>query len=303
MMSTLALLFFQEGASESAGAAEQAAREPWLVEQCNHLFGPPVLAIEKMIMPAIYSLFGAHWTEPGPGETIIPTHIVMLIVLFIICVVGALLLRGSLSVEKPSRGQQLLEVTVEQIRALLDQVVGPYGVRYVPIIGSLAIFILIGNLMGLIPGLEAPTMSINVTGALGITSFLYYMSMGFRQQGVGYLKHFMGGLTGAWLPIGIMIFFVELMSNFVRPITLSVRLFVNIFADHQIGQTFVQLVPPLVPIFTLLLGVFVAFVQTFIFIMLSMVYLSETVPHEEHDTDEHAHGEAHAHTEVAEAHA
>ncbi|HUK91689.1 MAG TPA: F0F1 ATP synthase subunit A [Blastocatellia bacterium] len=285
------LAFFQEGASAESAEAAAPASEPWLVEQFNHVFGPPVLAIEKAIMPAIYGLFGGHWKEPAPGETIIPVHIVMAIILFVICVVGALLMRGKLSVDRPSKGQQLLEIIVEQIRGLLDQVIGPYGLRYIPIIGSMAVFILIGNLMGLIPGLEAPTMSINVTGALAITSFLYYLSMGFRQQGIRYLKHFTGGLTGAWLPLGLMIFVIELMSNFVRPVTLSVRLFVNMFADHLIGQTFLHLAPWLVPIFTLILGVFVAFVQTFIFIMLSMVYLSETVPHEEHDAEEHAHGQ------------
>jgi F-type H+-transporting ATPase subunit a len=292
------LAFLQEETLGSEDVAHDIAHEPWLVEQFNHVFGPPILAIEKIVMPSVYGLFGARWTAPRPGEMIIPTPIVMAIILFIICVVGALLLRGKLSVDRPSKGQQLLEIIVEQIRSLLDQVIGPYGARYVPVIGGMAIFILIGNLMGLIPGLEAPTMSINVTGALAITSFLYYMSMGFRQQGIRYLKHFTGGLTGAWLPLGIMIFFIELMSNFVRPVTLSVRLFVNMFADHLISQTFLQLAPWLVPIFTLVLGVFVAFVQTFIFIMLSMVYLSETVPHEEHDS-----AEEHGHGKVAEAHA
>jgi len=298
------LLLLQEETAAGGGESAAPANEPWLVEQVNHLLGPPVLAIEKAIMPGIYGLFGGHWTAPAPGENVIPTHIVMAIILFIICAVGALLLRGNLSVDRPSKGQQILEIIVEQIRSLLDQVIGPYGARYVPVIGGMAIFILIGNLMGLIPGLEAPTMSINVTGALAITSFLYYMTMGFRQQGIRYLKHFTGGLTGAWLPLGIMIFFIELMSNFVRPVTLSVRLFVNMFADHLIGQTFLQLAPWLVPIFTLILGVFVAFVQTFIFIMLSMVYLSETVPHEEHDEGEHAHSSEQGpagHTAEAEA--
>ena len=98
--------------------------------------------------------------------------------------------------------------------------------------------------------------------------------------------------------LGILIFVVEILSNSVRPVTLSLRLFVNMFADHQIAGAFLNLVPPLVPIFTIVLGVFVSFVQTFIFIMLSMVYLSETVPHEEHDTEEHGHG----HEAVAEAH-
>jgi len=171
--------------------------------------------------------------------------------------------------------------------------------RFVPVIGSFALFILIGNLMSQIPGLGAPTESINVTGALGITSFLYYIGSGFRQQGFRYLKHFTGGLSGAMLiAMGWLIFIVEILSNSVRPVTLSLRLFVNMYADQQIGASFLSLVAPLVPIFTIVLGVFVAFVQTFIFIMLSMVYLSETVPHEEHDHDSEDHG----HEAVAEAH-
>jgi F-type H+-transporting ATPase subunit a len=95
--------------------------------------------------------------------------------------------------------------------------------------------------------------------------------------------------------LGILIFVVEILSNTVRPVTLSLRLFVNMFADHKIASVFLDLAPWLVPIFTIVLGVFVSFVQTFIFIMLSMVYLSETVPHEEHDVEEHGHEPAEAH--------
>jgi F-type H+-transporting ATPase subunit a len=228
----------------------------------------------------------------------VPSHLILVGILFILVVALVLFLRGRLSVDKPSKGQQLLEVAVLQIREMLDQVVGPYGRRYVPVVGSFALFILFGNLIGLVPGFGAATDNINVTGALGVTSFLYYITTGFRQQGIKYLKHFTGGLTGVLLPtLGVLIFFVEIMSNCVRPVTLALRLFVNMFADHKIGQTFLELAPPLVPIFTIILGVFVSFVQTFIFIMLSMVYLSETVPHEEHDHEEHGHGH-----EVAEAH-
>ena len=201
--------------------------------------------------------------------------------------------------DRPSKGQQLLEIVVEQIRGLLDQVIGPYGRRYLPVIGSFAVFILIANLMGQIPGLGAPTENINVTGALGITSFLYFIGSGFRQQGLKYLKHFTGGLTGALLiSLGWLIFIVEIVSNTVRPVTLSLRLFVNMYADHKIGGAFMDLIAPIVPIFTVVLGLFVAFVQTFIFIMLSMVYLSETVPHEEHDDEDHEH----PHEALAEAH-
>jgi F-type H+-transporting ATPase subunit a len=296
-----ALLALLQHASEEPhetveGAAHKAAEhsEPWVVEQANDIFGPIALKIQEAIMPPIYHLFGAHWTPP-PADQAIPGHVVLAIILFIICVVGVLLLRGRLSVDRPSKGQQVLELIVEQVRGLLDQVIGPYGRRYLPVIASFAIFILIANLMGFIPGLGAPTESINVTGALGVTSFLYYIGMGFRQQGIGYLKHFTGGLKGALLPIGVLIFFVEIISNTVRPVTLSLRLFVNMFADHQIGGSFLGLFAPLVPIFTIVLGLFVAFIQTFIFIMLSMVYLSETVPHEDHDHEEQAHDVAMAH--------
>lgn len=299
------LALLQEGhiagaeSAEHAGAATEHSAEPWLVEQANHLFGPAVLNIERVVMPKIYGLFGSQWHEPAHGEPVIPEHIVWVVILFIICVAGVLLLRGKLSVDRPSKGQQLLEVVVEQLRGLLDQVIGPYGHRYLPVIGSFAVFILVGNLMGQIPGLGAPTESINVTGALGATSFLYFIISGFRQQGIRYLKHFTGGLSGALLfAMGWLIFVVEIVSNCVRPITLSLRLFVNMYADQKIAGAFIGLVPAIVPIFTIVLGMFVAFVQTFIFIMLSMVYLSETVPHEEHDVEEHGH----AKEALAEAH-
>ena len=212
------LALLQAGREAAAETVEHAASsskheaEPWLVEQANHIFGPMVLNIERAVMPSIYGLFGAQWHEPAPGEMVIPEHIVWVILLFIIAVVGVLLMRRRLSVDRPSKGQQMLEVLVEQIRGLLDQVIGPYGRRYLPVIGSFAVFILIGNLMGQIPGLGAPTENINVTGALGLTSFLYFIGSGFRQQGWRYLKHFTGGLSGALLfAMGWLIFVVEIV--------------------------------------------------------------------------------------------
>jgi F-type H+-transporting ATPase subunit a len=297
-MLAVILALLQEGQVASAETAEHAtaagehAAEPWFVEQVNHIFGPSVLSLERVVMPKVYGLLGAHWHEPAPDAVVIPEQVVWAVLLFIICIVGVFLLRGKLSIDRPSKGQQLLEIIVEQIRGLLDQVIGPYGRRYVPVIGSFAVFILIGNLMGQIPGLGAPTENINVTGALGLTSFLYFIGSGFRQQGLRYLKHFTGGLSGALLfAMGWLIFVVEIVSNCVRPITLSLRLFVNMYADQKIAGAFMGLVAPIVPIFTIVLGMFVAFVQAFIFIMLSMVYLSETVPHEEHDVEEHGHAQ------------
>lgn len=301
---SLALFLWQhaEEASKAADAAHGKAAEaaghggghhtPWLVEQVNHLLGPSVYKLQSAVMHNI----NPNWH--GNPEEPIPTHIVMMVIAFFVCTVGLYFFRGRLSVDNPSNRQQVVETIVLQVRDLLDQVIGPYGRKYVPVIGAFAVFILISNLMGIIPGLISPTANPNVTWALGLTSFLYYMGSGFRQQGVGYLKHFMGGLSGWLLPFGVIIFVVELISNGLRPFTLGLRLFVNIFADEQIAEAFFSLAPYVIPAVLLVLAVFVAFVQTFIFVMLSIVYLSETVPHDDHDGHEHAgeaHGGEHAH--------
>ncbi len=250
---------------------------------------------------------GAHGGGEGGGhggsllvETLnkvtglhMPEHIVLAVISLLVCTVGLYLFRGKLSVDRPSNSQQLLEVVVTGIRGMLDDIVGPYGQRYLPLIGAFAVFIFVSNIMGLIPGLGAPSGNINVTLALGILSFGYYVFKGFQQQGIGYLKHFMNGLTsGPLILVGVVVFVFELISNFVRPFTLGIRLFLNIFADHQIGGAFEQIMPWFLPIvLPLPLATFVAIVQTMVFIMLSMIYLAETVPHEEHEHEEHHHAE------------
>ncbi len=283
-------LMIQEGAetvAHSAGAAETHAEGYRIVEWVNDVLGPMALPIEKLVMPPVASLFGAQWTPPAASDAI-PPQVVFASIAFLVATLGVWLFRGKLSVDRPSTRQQLLEVFVETIRGLLDDIVGPFGRRYLSIIGAFTVFILIGNLMGEVPGLAAATANINVTLALGAISFFYYITRGFKQQGIGYLKHFTGGLTGWLLPLGFVIFFFEILSNFIRPATLGVRLFLNMFVDHTIATVFEGIEPWIVPILLPLpLAVFVAFLQTMVFVMLSMVYLSETVPHEEHDHDEH----------------
>src|SRR4029079_8418304 len=96
---------------------------------------------------------------------------------------------------------------------MLDDVVGPFGRRYLSVIGAFAVFILVGNLMGEMPGLAAPTGNINVTLALGLIAFLYFFTRGFKQQGLGYLKHFTGGLAGALRALAIVIFFFAMLAR------------------------------------------------------------------------------------------
>ncbi|MBL8195222.1 MAG: F0F1 ATP synthase subunit A [Blastocatellia bacterium] len=267
----------------------------WIAEQVNHILGPVVFPIQKAIMQSI----NPNWQ--GDPHNAIPEHITLVIISVLICTLGLYLFRGKLSVDNPSNRQQILEGAILQIRDLLDQIVGAYGRRYLAVIASFAIFILVSNLMGVIPGLKAATVNPNVTWALGLFSFVYYISRGFKQQGFGYLKHFMGGpelMKGFLILFGVIIFVVEIISNLFRPFTLGLRLFVNIYADEQIAEIVGGLVPVLVPAFLLVLAVFVSFVQTFIFVVLSCVYLSETVPHDDHHDDHHdehegAHASAH----------
>lgn len=309
-MRVLALM--QHGVENAAEAGRDTAAAPHggghgevspIVTAINDAIGPATVPLQRAVMEPIYGLFGGHWTPPAHGEEI-PAHVVMAVIAFLVCTLGLWLLRGTLSVDNPSSRQQLLEVLVGNIRGMLDEVVGPYGRRYLAVIGTFAVFILVANLMGLFPFLEAPTGNFNVPLALGICSVGYYIATGVRQQGVGYLKHFTGGIGGGLLaPLAAVIFVIEVVSNFIRPVTLGVRLFLNMFADHTIGGIFSGLMPWFVPILLPIpLATFVALIQTLVFIVLSMVYLSETVPHEEHDHDEHGEHRSLAERQAAHAH-
>jgi len=284
-------MFFLAEEAKKAEEAKGGHHVVWIAEQVNHILSPVVFPIQKAIMQGI----NPNWQ--GDPHNAIPEHITLVVISVLFCTLGLYLFRGKLSVDNPSNRQQIIEGVVLQVRDLLDQIVGPYGRRYLAVIGSFAIFILISNLMGVIPGLKAATASTNVTWALGIVSFLYYISRGFMQQGAGYLKHFMGGpdlLKGFLIAFAMLIFVVEIISNLFRPFTLGLRLFVNIYADEQIADIVGGLVPVLLPAGLLVLAVFVSFVQTFIFVVLSCVYLSETVPHDDHheDHDDHKHAQA-----------
>jgi F-type H+-transporting ATPase subunit a len=152
---------------------------------------------------------------------------------------------------------------------------------------TFAVLILISNLMGLFPLFMSPTSATSVTFALGISSFLYYNAIGIKENGLfGHLKHFAGPIW--W--IAPLIFPIELISNLIRPFSLGIRLFGNMFADEKVMDTVSHLAPGktywLVPVVLMPLSVFVAFIQTFVFILLSQLYLSE-VSHPPHDS--HAH--------------
>src|SRR5258705_2483369 len=216
----------------------------------------------------------------------------MFVITCILSVAIIWILKGQLSEDEPGAGQQTLELGVLAVRDMLEDIIGPHGLQYFPVVITFAVLILVSNLMGLFPLFMSPTSATSVTFALGVSSFLYYNSIGIKENGFfGHLKHFAGPI---WY-ISWLIFPIELISNFIRPFSLGVRLFGNMFADEKVADTISHLFAPytyfLVPVALMPLGVFVCLVQTFVFILLSQLYLSEVshAPHEEHD---HAHEHA-----------
>jgi len=172
-----------------------------------------------------------------------------------------------------------VEMIVDGILKLVKDNMGPRGPEFMMIIGTLALFIFVSNILGLIPGFHSPTETLNTTGACAITVFVLTHYFGLREHGIRYLKHFTGPVI--WLaPLMVPI---ELIGHFVRPVSLSVRLFGNIFGDHYIYAIVFGLVPFLVPLPMMVLGIFVAIVQTLVFILLSMAYFSGAIEEAEHE--------------------
>jgi F-type H+-transporting ATPase subunit a len=299
-------------AAEHVEKAESAHHTPVIVELVNHYLGPAVYRFEMNYTYPFWKSFLAKFgTTPeaafGPytPENAIPWYTVMFVIACLLSVVIVWILKGKLSEEEPGHGQQTLEVAVLAIRGMIEDIIGPQGLKYFPVVATFAVLILVANLMGLFPLFMSPTAATSVTFALGISSFLYYNYVGIKENGV--FKH-LGHLAGPVWWIAPLIFPIELISNFIRPFSLGIRLFGNMFADEQVSSTVATLFPPvtywIVPIFLMPLGVFVAFIQTFVFVLLSQLYLSEVShgSHEEHADDaEHAHSAVHGHAPAGQA--
>jgi len=232
----------------------------------------------------------------------LPDHIVMILLVALGLIIFSIWLRSRLSVDNPSNIQHLIEVAFEAIQGLMREVIGVKDIaRFTPLIGTLAIYILVSNLLGLIPGFTSPTSNLNVTASCGISVFIYYNYQGFRKHGFfGYMKHFAGPVW--WL--APLLFAIELVSHLARPFSLSVRLFGNIFAEELvIGSVNNFLFPFLASIPVMFLALFASTIQAFIFILLTMVYLSGALEggHDEGHAEAHNQGPAQAETQTAAA--
>jgi F-type H+-transporting ATPase subunit a len=305
------MFWLQEAASKGAEHTEQVEQAPIIVQFVNHYFGEWAYRFEMNYTYPLWTKFFAKFgTTPeavfGPytPETAIPWYTVMFVIACILSVVIIWIFKGQLSEDEPGYGQQTLEVGVLAVRGMIEDIIGPQGLKYFPVVMTFAVLILVSNLMGLFPLFMSPTAAVSVTFALGLSSFIYYNWIGIKENGlIGHLKHLMGPIW--W--IAPLIFPIELISNFIRPFSLGIRLFGNMFADEKVVHTVSGLAPPYTwvgPLLLMPLSIFVAFIQTFVFILLSQLYLSEVShgSHEEHA--EHGQGSEsldthHAQTEHA----
>jgi F-type H+-transporting ATPase subunit a len=161
------------------------------------------------------------------------------------------------------------EVFVEFMNGLISMVLGQHGRHYLPLFGAIFFYVVFSNLMGLIPGMTSSTANINAALAVGLFSFVAYNVIGFKHAGFAYFKHFLGPI---WWMIPLLLP-IELISNIVRPLSLGIRLSVNMTADHIILGTFIDLTKLVIPVIFYGMGTFISFVQAFVFTMLSMVYV------------------------------
>ena len=290
------MFWLQEGAHKAAEHAEEAEHEaPIVVQLVNQWFGEYAYRFEMHYTKPKWDWFLGKFGSsaeaafgPYTPENAIPWYTVMFFIACLLSIVIIWILKGRVSSEEPGHGQQTLEVSVLAVRSMVEDIIGPHGLKYFPIVMTFAVLILVSNLMGLFPLFMSPTSATSVTFALGLSSFLYYNYIGINENGLfGHLKHLAGPIW--W--IAPLIFPIELISNLIRPFSLGIRLFGNLFADEKVLETVASLAPPwtwIAPIALMPLSVFVAFVQTFVFILLSQLYISEVshAPHEHHAHEE-----------------
>lgn len=238
----------------------------WFTALLNRFFGGAVLA-----------LLEALHIHPHDPSAPIPNYVAMQILVFFLLVSFFLFIRSRLSATTPGAGQHSLEVLQEFVQNQSREIIGHHRERFTPFLMTLGLFILISNLLGMIPGLESPTANPSVPLGCAVMAFAYYNLQGILSQGVlHYALHFTGPIWWlSWLMLPI-----EIISHMARMLSLTIRLFANIFAGDMVTLVFFSLVPIGVPVVFLLLHVGVSLLQSYIFVLLTTVYLSGAVAQE-----------------------
>lgn len=211
-----------------------------------------------------------------------PDHVVFSALICLIVLVLGLMVRSRLSVDNPGSLQIILEDVVSFFVSVLETNMGPRGRQFLALPGALFVFIWMGNMMGQIPGLGAPTSNVNVPFACALTLWMYYHYQGIRAQGiVSYLKHF-AVMPGVPLAMSPIIFTIEIISHLSRVLSLTLRLFGNVFGEHLVVLIIASIVPFIVPLPIQFLGLVVGTLQAFIFLTLGSIYLTAAVTVDDH---------------------
>jgi F-type H+-transporting ATPase subunit a len=227
-----------------------------------------------------------NWTELIPqvghdeNKVAIATFAITSVVLFFVGLAGRAALGTGETATIPVgkfglRG--ILEVITEFVTNLADTVIGKHGRHFVPMFTAVFFFVFMNNLVGVIPGMTPATENINTTFAMGVFMFITYNALGIKENGVwNYIKHFMGPVAF----LAPLMFVIELISHIVRPFSLGLRLANVMMGDHAVVSVFLDLIPIGAPLPFYILGMFVAFVQAFVFTLLSMVYVAFATAHD-----------------------
>jgi len=263
----------------------------WFTKLLNLLIGKPVAA-----------LLTAIGLPPADPHYPIPNHIAMGLLVLAVAIAFFLWLKPRLSVERPGAFQQCMEMYLTNpvgvgVKDLLEDIIGHGATRFLPMIGTVSLFILLSNLISLVPGFESPTATVSVPLACALVVFGYYNYCGVRHAGVlGYGKHFLGPV----LPMAPIMLPIEIVSHMARLLSLTLRLWVNMFVSELLYLIFLGLtltifqgasnssilgyplvvVPLAAPLIFILLHVFVAFLQAFVFTLLPIIYVGGAVAEE-----------------------
>lgn len=243
----------------------------------NHVFGAPVSSLLQKIgfhaaVPGQPSALGFNPAAPFNDNFALELAVVLVLIGFFV------LVRLTLDVENPNPIQFTAEGIHNFVGGQADQIIGHGYERYQPFVTCIFLFVLLCNMLGLIPGFETPTADPKVPLGIAILTFIYYNYHGLREQGpVNYGKHFLGPIWWiAWLMLPI-----EIISHLARVMSLTIRLFANMFASDLLALVFFSLVPIGIPVIFLGLHFGVAFIQAYVFMLLAMIYLTMAVTHEE----------------------
>jgi len=245
---------------------EELEHSLFIVRLFNKIFSKP--------LSSLLSFVGIEVHNP---EHLIPDYVVMCVIVAVI-----LMLFLGLSSRKfkivPSKLQSILELIIQAFEGLLVDIIGERGKKYLPMIATIGLFIFTCNILGLVPGMMSPTSKLNVTVGCALVVFLYYHWQGIKTQGVfRYLKHFTGPI-----PLLAPLFFpIEVISHFSRPVSLSLRLFGNIFAEELLIIVMASIIPFLLPLPFMVIAILTATIQAGVFVLLACVYIGGAVAHEE----------------------